>query len=102
MIEDQSQTTTYDRTAVDDLSFTADKQGAVPAPYGHDCLAAVPPHLSLLRDSLACGTRRHQHAHRNGRAKHRHVPPRRRSPGHAALADGLTLAQWISRTSNIR
>ncbi|MFK0110854.1 hypothetical protein [Streptomyces sp. NPDC091217] len=102
MIETQSPTTNYDRTAVDDLSFTADKQGAVPAPYGHDCLAAVPPHLSLLRDSLACGTRRRRHAHPDGRAEHSHVPPRRRRPTRTTLAGRLTLAQWISRTSNIR
>lgn len=102
MIEAQSPTTRCDRTAVEDRSFTADQQRAVAAPNEHDRLAAVPPHLSLLRDSLACGTRRTQHAHRDGRAGRGHVPPRRRRPARAALAGGLTLAQWTTRTSNIR
>lgn len=113
-----------DKAAVEDLSFTV-RPGIVTgfrSPGGphrtgtvwtrhlttcdarqneHDCLAAVAPHLSLLRDALAHGTGRDQQMHGNGRTVHSHVSPRRSSSARVALARQLTLAEWVSRTTRI-
>lgn len=85
MIEAPSRTSDYDRT-------TAVRRT-------NDRLAAVAPHLTLLRDFLACDTYRDQHGHQDGRSRRGHVPPRRRKP--APSAGRLTLAQWVSKTKNI-
>ncbi|MGW4568480.1 hypothetical protein ACWEN3_41080 [Streptomyces sp. NPDC004561] len=85
MIETPIRTGDYDRTTA-----------VRPA---NDCLAAVAPHLTLLRDSLACGTHRDPHGYLDGRSERSHVPPRRRKP--APMAGRLTLPQWVSRTKNI-
>ncbi|MBD0420330.1 hypothetical protein H0H10_14460 [Streptomyces sp. TRM S81-3] len=113
-----------DKAAVEDLSFTV-RPGTVTgfrSPSGphrtgtvrprhltscdaprdeHDCLAAVAPHLSLLRDALAHGTGQDQQKHGNGGTVHGHVPPRRNSAARVALARQLTLAEWVSRTASI-
>lgn len=85
MIETPSRTSDYDRT-------TAVSQA-------NDCLAAVAPHLTLLRDFLACDSYRDQHGYRDGRSERSHVPSRRRKP--APSAGRLTLPQWVSKTKNI-
>jgi len=68
----------------------------------YDCLAAVPAHLSLLRDALTCGRGANKRTCAANRAECRHVPIRRRRSARAALATSLTLAQWVRRTAYIR
>jgi len=86
MIEAPSRITDGDRTAV------ASRQE-------NDCLAAVAPHLSLLRHSLTSETRRDQHGYLDGRSGSSHAQLSRRKP--APMAGRLTLSQWVSRTKNI-
>ncbi|MFJ1613402.1 zf-HC2 domain-containing protein [Streptomyces sp. NPDC088249] len=62
----------------------------------HDCGAALPVHLFLLRDALAASTGRHR-----GTPEHRHAAPCRRGPARADGATQLTLSQWVSRTARI-
>ncbi|MER6035985.1 hypothetical protein ABT133_19020 [Streptomyces sp. NPDC001835] len=64
-----------------------------------DCLEAVAPHLSLLRHSLAGGTRRDRYGRAGGRSERGHVQLPRRRP--APAAGRLTLPQWVSRTKNV-
>jgi hypothetical protein len=69
----------------------------------HDRFAAVPPHLSLLRDALAEDAARGRQKPGAGRYVTGFVPSRRRGPARtASLARQLTLAQWMSRTTGIR
>ncbi|MFJ9197036.1 hypothetical protein [Streptomyces flaveolus] len=107
-----------DKAAVEDLSFTVrpgitglrspghphrtrHRTACDARRNEHDCLAAVAPHLSLLRDALAHGTGRDQQMHGNGRTVHSHVSPRRSSSVRVALVRQLTLAEWVSRTTRI-
>ncbi|MFE3637790.1 hypothetical protein [Streptomyces sp. NPDC059168] len=85
MIEAPSRISDRDRTAV------AGRQE-------NDCLAAVAPHLSLLRLSLTGEPHRDRHRYPGDRTGHR-LPPSRRKP--APTAGGLTLPQWVSRTRNV-
>ncbi|SCF82947.1 hypothetical protein [Streptomyces sp. Ncost-T10-10d] len=55
-----------------------------------DFRAALPVHLSLLRDALADSTGRYQGTSRESQAERRHVAPTQ-----------LTLSQWVSRTARI-
>ncbi|MFF8914736.1 zf-HC2 domain-containing protein [Streptomyces sp. NPDC015032] len=68
---------------------------------GHDCGAALPVHLLLLRDALADTAGRHRGTSGDGRAEHRHMAPCRRSPARTDGAPQLTLSQWVSRTARI-
>ncbi|MEV7242930.1 hypothetical protein AB0N92_17000 [Streptomyces sp. NPDC093248] len=86
MIEALSRITDGDRTAV-----AGDQE--------NDCLAAVAPHLSLLRHSLAGGSRHDRHRYLDDRAGRGHLPHSRRRP--APAAGRLTLPQWVSRTKNV-
>lgn len=73
-------------------------------PAGHDlrALAAVPAHLSLLRDALVCGKGRNSRTHGATRADCSHTSPRHRRPHRATLTTQLTLSQWVRTTSHIR
>ena len=70
-------------------------------PAGHDPKTppAVPAHLSLLRDALACGKGRNTRTHAATRADRSHTSPRHRRP-HRALTTQLTLSQWVNRTTS--
>ncbi|MFD9607448.1 hypothetical protein ACFVRD_14925 [Streptomyces sp. NPDC057908] len=61
-----------------------------PCRDGDDFGAALPVHLSLLRDALADSSGRYQGTSRDGQAERRHVAPTQ-----------LTLSQWVSRTARI-
>ncbi|MFE2972935.1 zf-HC2 domain-containing protein [Streptomyces sp. NPDC059340] len=63
-------------------------------------LAAVPAHLSLLRDALACGKGRNTRTHAATRPGRGHASPRHRGPHRANLTTQLTLSQWVSRTTS--
>ncbi|MGW3952231.1 hypothetical protein ACWEKM_15185 [Streptomyces sp. NPDC004752] len=72
-----------------------------------DRAAAVPPHLSLLREALAHDALVHHggqspRTHRHGLCASGHLPAHRRRPARLAVARQLTLAQWVSRTTSIR
>ncbi|MET8945729.1 hypothetical protein ABZX30_19605 [Streptomyces sp. NPDC004542] len=101
MTEAHGSAETYDMTAVDDLSFTAARKGTA-ALNGQDRCAAVAPHLSLLRDSLARDAGRDQYGYRYAGAPRGSVPARRGRPARTAATGGLTLAQWMSRTTSVR
>ncbi|QIY76098.1 zf-HC2 domain-containing protein [Streptomyces sp. RLB1-33] len=66
----------------------------------YDGLAAVPAHLSLLRDALACGKGRNTRTHAGTRPGRGHASPRHRGPHRANLTTQLTLSQWVSRTTS--
>ncbi|MCZ1000825.1 zf-HC2 domain-containing protein [Streptomyces mirabilis] len=66
----------------------------------YDRLAAVPAHLSLLRDALACGKGRSTRTHAGTRPDRGHSSPRHRRPHRASLTMQLTLPQWVSRTTS--
>jgi predicted anti-sigma-YlaC factor YlaD len=66
----------------------------------YDRLAAVPAHLILLRDALACGKGRNTRTHAATRADCSHAPPRHRRPRQANLAMQLTLSQWVNETTS--
>ncbi|MGW3631689.1 hypothetical protein ACWD7F_16230 [Streptomyces sp. NPDC005122] len=68
----------------------------------YDRLAAVPAHLSLLREALVCERDANRRARVADRRECGHVPIRRRNPARAAVARRLTLAQWVSRTACVR
>ncbi|MFF2133385.1 zf-HC2 domain-containing protein [Streptomyces olivochromogenes] len=65
-----------------------------------DRLAAVPAHLSLLRDALACGKGRSTRTHAATRLDRGHSSPRHRRPHRSNLTMQLTLSQWVSRTTS--
>ncbi|MER7688949.1 zf-HC2 domain-containing protein [Streptomyces sp. NPDC097610] len=89
-------------------TLAPDEAGAVRAhlatchtcPDGYDRLAAVPAHLSLLRDALACGNGRNTRTHAGTRSDRGHPSPRHRRPHRANLTMQLTLSQWVSRTTS--
>ncbi|MFF2411921.1 zf-HC2 domain-containing protein [Streptomyces sp. NPDC058092] len=67
----------------------------------HDCLAAaVPAHLTLLRDALAGGQGRNRRACAANRAERGHGSPRHRTPDRAARTTQITLSQWVSKTTS--
>lgn len=66
----------------------------------YDRLAAVPAHLSLLRDALACGKGRNARTHAATRPDCGHASPRHHRPYRAAPARQLTLSQWVNRTTS--
>ncbi|MER5903510.1 zf-HC2 domain-containing protein [Streptomyces mirabilis] len=66
----------------------------------YDRLVAVPAHLSLLRDALACGKGRNTRTHAATRPDRGHASPRHRRPHRANLTRQLTLSQWVSRTTS--
>ncbi|MFJ1601770.1 zf-HC2 domain-containing protein [Streptomyces sp. NPDC088253] len=66
----------------------------------YDRLAAVPAHLSLLRDALACGKGRSTRTHAATRPDRGHASPRHRRPHRANVTMQLTLSQWVSRTTS--
>ncbi|MFF4120591.1 hypothetical protein [Streptomyces sp. NPDC001714] len=101
MTEAHSPAKRYDRTALDEMPSIAEREKTA-APDKTDRFTAVAPHLSLLRDSLARDADRDRRRYRYGKTVHGHVAPRRRRPGRTAVAGGLTLAQWISRTATVR
>ncbi|MET7354815.1 zf-HC2 domain-containing protein [Streptomyces mirabilis] len=89
-------------------SLAPDEAGAVRAHLAtchtcrgeHDRLVAVPAHLSLLRDALACGKGRSTRTHAATRSDRGHASPRHRRPHRANLTMQLTLSQWVSRTTS--
>ncbi|MFK0024994.1 zf-HC2 domain-containing protein [Streptomyces sp. NPDC090798] len=66
----------------------------------YDRLAAVPAHLSLLRDALARGKGRSTRTHAATRPDRGHASPRHRRPHRANVTMQLTLSQWVSRTTS--
>jgi hypothetical protein len=66
----------------------------------YDCSTAVPAHLSLLRDALACGKGRNTRLHAATRADCGHPTPSHRRPHRATLTMQLTLSQWVNRTTS--
>ncbi|WP_369251735.1 zf-HC2 domain-containing protein [Streptomyces sp. R41] len=66
----------------------------------YECLAAVPAHLSLLRDALACGKGRNTRTHTATRADCSHASRRHRRPHRATLTTQLTLSQWVNKTTS--
>ncbi|MER7679045.1 zf-HC2 domain-containing protein [Streptomyces sp. NPDC096934] len=68
----------------------------------YDRVAAVPDHLTLLREALLCERDAERRTRVADRRECAHVPVRRRHPARAASARRLTLAQWVSRTACVR
>ncbi|MFF4354733.1 zf-HC2 domain-containing protein [Streptomyces sp. NPDC001530] len=66
----------------------------------YDCLTALPAHLSLLRDALACGKVPNTRTHAGTRADSSHASPRHRRPHRATLTMQLTLSQWVTKTTS--
>ncbi|MFD4548573.1 zf-HC2 domain-containing protein [Streptomyces sp. NPDC058466] len=66
----------------------------------YDCLSAVPAHLSLLRDALACDKRRNTRTHAATGADFSHASAPRRRPHRATLTTQLTLSQWVTKTTS--
>ncbi|MEU6874514.1 hypothetical protein ACIODX_28820 [Streptomyces sp. NPDC088190] len=66
----------------------------------YECSAAVPAHLTLLRDALACGQGRHRRVCPAGRTARGDAAPRHRRPDRAAATRQITLSQWVSKTTS--
>ncbi|MCX4785136.1 MULTISPECIES: zf-HC2 domain-containing protein [unclassified Streptomyces] len=65
-----------------------------------DRRAAVPAHLTLLRDALACGQGRNRRACAATRAERGHGSSRYPGSDGAAPTTQITLAQWVSKTTS--
>ncbi|MFE7351735.1 zf-HC2 domain-containing protein [Streptomyces sp. NPDC057543] len=65
-----------------------------------DCRAAVPAHLTLLRDALASGQGRNRRASAATGADGGQASSRHRRPGGAAPTTQITLSQWVSKTTS--
>ncbi|WP_406379471.1 zf-HC2 domain-containing protein [Streptomyces sp. NBC_01618] len=65
-----------------------------------DCRAAVPAHLTLLRDALASGQGRNRRACAATRAERGHASPGHAGPYRAAPTTQITLSQWVSKTTS--
>ncbi|WP_339134433.1 hypothetical protein WJM95_32960 [Streptomyces sp. f51] len=66
----------------------------------HDRPAAVPAHLSLLRDALARGEDLHARTSTATGAESGQASPHHRRPFRAAPTTRITLSQWVSKTTS--